>query len=85
MIKFFTYDRMLLGDIITNDENDTNRIYSYAQFREKYEKEELTRKLIEPAREFITALQYSSGIRTLMEHIYELIGELDNFRFPLNC
>lgn len=68
---------MLLGDLITNDENDIKRIYSYAQFRQKYETEEFIKKSIEPAKEFVNALQYSSAIPTLTKQIREILQALE--------
>lgn len=76
-VQFFRYDRMLLGDLITNDENDIKRIYSYAQFRQKYENEEFTKKSIEPAKEFVNALQYLSAIPTLTQQIREILQALE--------
>ena len=34
-VKFFRYDRILLGDVLTNEINNLRHICSYAQFRQK--------------------------------------------------
>ena len=76
-IKFFRYDRVLLGDVLTNEENNVKHTYSYARFRERYEKEEFIKKNLELARDFVEALQYSADLSTLMEQIHEILRNLE--------
>jgi hypothetical protein len=75
--KFFRYDRVLLGDVLTNEEGNIKRNYSYIRFRERYEKEEFIRKYLQPAREFVEALQYSADLSTLMKRIHEVLRNLE--------
>jgi hypothetical protein len=76
-IKFFRYDRVLLGDILTNEESSVRQTYSYARFRERYEKEEFIKKNLQPARDFVEALQYSDDLSSLMEQIKEILTNLE--------
>lgn len=76
-IKFFRYDRVLLGDVLTNEENNVRHTYSYARFREKYETDEFIKKNLQPARDFVEALQYSTELSTLMKQIHEILRDLE--------
>jgi hypothetical protein len=76
-IKFFRYDRVLLGDILTNEESNIRQTYSYARFRERYEKEEFIKKNLQPAKDFVEALQYSDDLATLMDQIKEILTNLE--------
>lgn len=76
-IKFFRYDRVLLGDVLTNEENNVRHTYSYARFRERYESDPFIKKNLQPARDFVEALQYSTELSSLMEQIFEILRKLE--------
>ena len=43
----------------------------------KYEKDEFTKEILQPAREFVELLQYSTELSSLMEHIHNILVKLE--------
>jgi hypothetical protein len=69
--KFFRYDRMLLGDTLTEDKNGTLSLCSYKKFKEGLDTDDKTKSSLQPARDFIENLPFSSA-----EELDRLMGDL---------
>jgi hypothetical protein len=78
-IKFFRYDRMLLGDVVTEENNGTFRVCSYKKFKDMYESDDKVNSSLSPAREFVENLPFSSSseLDTLMVDLNYISKELE--------
>jgi hypothetical protein len=59
-VKFFRYDRMALGDAITEKENNALRLSSYLKFMSMYRADDNFRSALEPASQFAQNLAFAS-------------------------
>jgi hypothetical protein len=76
-ITFFRYDRMLLGDALTERENNISRLCSYLKFKNLYENDDKIRSSLEPARIFVETLPSSSELDMLQEGLDKILRELE--------
>lgn len=58
-VKFFRYDKMALGDAITEKENNTPRLCSYLRFKNMYRNDDNIRSALEPASLFVQTLPFA--------------------------
>ena len=79
-IKFFRYHRMLLGDAVTERENNLTRLGSYLQFKNQYENEDSDqiRESIIYVRLFVENLPSSKELPRLRQHLLNVIKMLEN-------
>ena len=79
-IKFFRYHRMLLGDAVTERENNLTRLGSYLQFKNQYENEDndQIRGSLVYARLFVENLPSSKELPGLRQHLLDIIKMLEN-------
>jgi hypothetical protein len=75
-IKFFRYDRMTLGDAVTETINGTSRLLPYLKFKDMYKNDEKINSTLERATEFIENLPFSPELETLMDDLEYLLKEL---------
>jgi hypothetical protein len=76
-ITFFKYDRMLLGDALTERDNNTSKLCSYLKFKSLYENDEKIRNSLEPARLFVENLPLSTELDKIKEGLDDLLVELE--------
>jgi hypothetical protein len=62
---------MLLGDTLTEDKNGTLSLCSYKKFKERLDTDDKTKSSLQPARDFVENLPFSSG-----EELDRLMGDL---------
>lgn len=61
-VKLFRYDRMALGDAITEKDNNMPRLCSYLKFKNMYGNDNDIKSALEPASQFVQNLPFSSPI-----------------------
>jgi hypothetical protein len=77
-ITFFRYDRMLLGDSLTEGENNITKLCSYLKFKNLYENDDKIRNSLEPARLFVENLPLSTELGSLKDDLDVIVSELEN-------
>jgi len=74
---FFRYDRMLLGDILTEQGKKSRKLCSYLKFKNLYESDEKIRDGLIPAHTFVEKLPLSKKeLRKLKKDLDVIIEEL---------
>jgi hypothetical protein len=78
-VKFFRYDRMALGDAITEKENNVPRLVSYLKFRNMYGTDDSIKSALEPASQFVQNLAYApaSDLENLVNGLDFIQKELE--------
>lgn len=76
-IKFFSYDRIALGDAITEKENGSLAIISYLKFKNLCESNENIKSSLEPARQFVESLSPSDKLQELNDFVESILKELE--------
>jgi hypothetical protein len=72
---FFRYDRILLGDAITERENGKLRLCSFLKFKDMYEDPKLKSALL-PARRFVERLPSSPKLEIMVDDLFVVLDEL---------
>ena len=73
-ITFFRYDRIALGDAITEKDNNTSKPGSYLKFKTMYKQDEILHAALEPAYQFVECLPFApkselGKLKTKLNHI----------------
>ena len=78
-VKFFRYDRMALGDAITEKENYVPRLCSYLKFKNMYGNDNGIKSALEPASQFVQNLPFASpsDLETLINGLNYIQRELE--------
>ena len=69
---------MLLGDSLTERENNITKLCSYLKFRNLYENDDKIRNSLEPARLFVENLPLSTELHSLKDDLDVILRELEN-------
>jgi len=75
-IPFFRYDKVALGDALTDKDNGHLRISSYLDFKRKYETDSQMASSLKPAREFVEHLPNASDDITIFLNELKDIGDI---------
>ena len=75
-VKFFRYDRMALGDAVTETTNGTSRLLSYLKFKDMYKNDEKINSTLERATEFTKNLPFSPELEKLICDLRDLLDQL---------
>jgi hypothetical protein len=76
-ITFFRYDRMLLGDVLTERENNMSKLCSYLKFKILYENDEKIRTSLDPSRLFVENLPLSTELDKINDDLDAILKELE--------
>ena len=78
-VKFFRYDRMALGDAITERESGTPRLVTYLKFNSMFETDTSIKSALEPAAEFVRNLAFApeSDLESLLSSLNYIQQELE--------
>lgn len=77
VIPFFRYDRITLGDAVTEETDERYYIRSFLKFKIQYENDKSLKSILMPAYEFVHALQYSEHLDLLMKDLKNILTELE--------
>jgi len=77
MVSFFRYERMALGDAITENQEGHLKISSYLNFKIKYKTDHQMKKALEPARIFVEKLPNApSDLDSLKMILKQILDQL---------
>ena len=78
-VKFFRYDRMALGDAITEKEDYVPRLCSYLKFKNMYVNDDGIKSALEPASQFVQNLPFAfpSDLEKLINGLNYIQKELE--------
>jgi hypothetical protein len=77
VVYFFRYDRIALGDAVTEETNERYYIRSFLKFKREYEKDNILKSILIPAYNFVQALQYSNQLSQLINDLKNILTELE--------
>ena len=77
MVYFFRYDRIALGDAVTEETNERFHIRSFLKFKIEYENDKNLKSILIPAYNFVQALQYSDELGRLINDLKNILSELE--------
>jgi len=77
VISFFRYDRITLGDAVSEETNERYYIRSFLKFKTEYESDKILKALLVPAYDFVKALQYSEQLDILINDLTNILSELE--------
>lgn len=75
---FYRYDRLALADSVLQRVNDKFQIFTYLEFKEKYEdKESSLKSILQPAKEFVGSLA-GPEVEPIMNELSEIAFKIRN-------
>ena len=77
VVYFFRYNRIALGDAVTEETNERYYIRSFLKFKREYENDNILKSILIPAYNFVQALPNSDQLSQLIDNLKNILTELE--------